>query len=307
MAELTVLAMPGNESMAEALAKGLMAERGTVHARSFPDGESYVRIETPVAGKDVALVSTLDRPDGKTLALLFAADAVRDLGARKVYLVAPYLAYLRQDCRFKEGEAVTSVSFGRMISGHFDGVVTVDPHLHRYASLDEICSVPSRVVHAAPFLARWISKNVDAPLVIGPDSESEQWVSEVSRAVDAPFVILNKIRKGDRKVEIAPLTFDRWRGRTPVLVDDIISTAHTMMRAVDLLKRSGAPPAVCLGIHAVFSDQAYGELQARGVARIVTTNTIPHESNDIDVSPLLSRALDSACTAARIVNRCTPE
>jgi len=137
------------------------------------------------------------------LPLLFAADTARDLGARRIGLVAPYLAYMRQDIRFHAGEAVTSRTFAAILSRHLDWLVTVDPHLHRYHELSEIYRIPTQVVHAAPFLASWIKRNVARPLIIGPDLESEQWVSQVAADADAPFLVCEKIRSGDRHVTIS--------------------------------------------------------------------------------------------------------
>src|SRR3546814_5690813 len=84
-----------------------------------------------------------------------------------------------------------------------DWLVTVDPHLHRYHELSEIYRIPTQVVHAAPFLASWIKRNVARPLIIGPDLESEQWVSQVAADADAPFLVCEKIRSGDRHVTIS--------------------------------------------------------------------------------------------------------
>src|SRR5829696_534139 len=108
-------------------------------------------------------------------------------------------------------------------------LVTVDPHLHRYKSLDEIYSIPTRVVHSAPFLAEWIAANEPAPLLIGPDIESEQWVSEVAARANAPYRILRKQRHGDRDVEITIPDLHEFSGRMPVLVDDIISSGRTII------------------------------------------------------------------------------
>src|SRR3546814_16966881 len=92
--------------------------------------------------KAVALVSTLARPDDGFLRLVFVADAARALGARDVTLIAPYLAYMRQDRRFRPGEAVTSRTFAGLISSSFDRLVTVDPHLQRYQALDQLYAIP---------------------------------------------------------------------------------------------------------------------------------------------------------------------
>ena len=139
------------------------------------------------------LVCTLDRPDDKFLPLVFAAAAARDLGAHGSALSAPYLAYMRQDRRFQPGEAVTSTYFAKLLSSQIDWLVTVDPHLHRRGSLAEIYSIPTQVMHAAPLISDWIRSEVKMPLLIGPDSESEQWVAAVARDAGAPHVVLQKI------------------------------------------------------------------------------------------------------------------
>lgn len=288
---MLVLPLPGNGAMMERLLAELRAERGAVTIRRFPDGETYIRSHDPVEGRDAALVCALARPDEKAVPLLLLADTLRDLGARSVGLIAPYLAYLRQDQRFQPGEGVTSAYFARLLSGRFDWLVTVDPHLHRYRSLDEIYSIPARVVGAAPAIAAWVRSHVRNPLLIGPDGESAQWVAQVAADANAPWIVLEKHRLGDRTVEVSVPDLREWPGRTPVLVDDIISTARTQIRAVGHLRELGAPAPVCIGVHGIFADAALEELRAAGAASVVTCNTIAHATNAIDVSALLAHAI----------------
>lgn len=283
-----LLAYPGNDALAEPLQRAMGADAVTFSMRRFPDGETYLRIDSGVQDRPVAVLCSLQDPDARLLPLLFIADTLRELGARQVGLVAPYLAYMRQDRRFQPGEALTSASFARVLSAHFDWLVTVDPHLHRRRSLGEIYPIPSEVVHAAPLLAEWIRTNVNAPLVVGPDEESEQWVRVVANAVPCPYVVLEKIRRGDRDVTVsAAPKMGSGPDRTPVLVDDIISSAHTMSETVRQLRSAGLARPVCVGVHGVFAAQAYETLQEAGAMRVVTTNSIAHASNDIDVSGLL--------------------
>ena len=285
-----VFALPGNEAFAGRLVAVLGAERGTAELRRFPDEETYLRVESPVAGRAAVIVCTLDRPDGKLLPLVFLADALRELGARRVLLAAPYLAYMRQDRRFQPGEAVTSASFARLLSTACDGLATVDPHLHRRSCLGEIYAVPTRIAHAASAVAAWIAAEVDAPLLIGPDEESGQWVSAVAEAAGAPFTVLEKVRRGDREVEVSVPEVERHRGRTPVLVDDIVSTGRTMVETARHLERLGLGRPVCVGVHAVFAEGAWEALR-EVAARVVTCNTVLHPSNAIDVSGLVAGAL----------------
>lgn len=277
------IGMPGNEAMALALAQRLGGDTGQLVLHVFPDGETYLRFLTDVAGRPLVIVCTLDRPDAKFLPLIFAAATARELGAAGVGLAAPYLAYMRQDRRFKPGEAVTSRQIAELLSNAFDWLVTVDPHLHRYASLGEIYRIPSRVVHAAPLISDWIRHNVGNPHIIGPDSESEQWVSAVAKDAGAPYSVLEKTRRGDRDVEISTHGLADLGARTPVLVDDIISSGRTMIEAARVLKAVGAAAPVCVAVHGLFADDSASLLIKEG-ARVVTANTVPHQTNAIDVA-----------------------
>ncbi len=283
-----LLAYPGNETLAESLRVALDAEPVVFTMRRFPDGETYLRIESEVRDRTVGLVCTLHDPDARFLPLIFMADTLRELGAPRIGLVAPYLAYMRQDRRFQSGEALTSSSVARLLSASFDWLVTVDPHLHRRRSLAEIYSIPAETVHAAPLLTEWIREHVTRPLVVGPDAESEQWVRVVAEAVPCPHVVLQKTRRGDRDVAVTKIPqIKGWAGHTPVLVDDIISSAGTMIETVKKFVGAGLLPPVCLAVHGVFAAQAYEALKEAGAARIVTTNSIPHLSNEIDISHVL--------------------
>lgn len=297
-----ILPMPGNENFAAALAAQGGWRLGEMETRRFPDGESYVRVRSDVRGSIVEIVCTLARPDEAFLPLVFAADAVRDLGATEVNLVAPYLAYMRQDRRFKPGEAVTSRSFARLVSTTFDRLTTIDPHLHRYRSLSELYSIGGQVLHAASALADWIAAKVRDPLIIGPDEESEQWVSAVAGRVGAPHVVLRKVRHGDRDVEIVVPDLSGFGGRRPVLIDDIASSGRTMSEAARQLVRRGLDRPVCAVVHGVFADDAYDRLSAVA-ERIVSTDSIPHRSNAIALAPLVADAITRNLDAAGPVRR----
>jgi ribose-phosphate pyrophosphokinase len=288
-----ILPLPGNETFASHLADAGGWELGHMETRRFPDGESYVRILSDVAGRPVDLVCTLARPDDGFLRLAFAADAARALGASEVTLIAPYLAYMRQDRRFQPGEAVTSKTFARVLSSTFDRLVTVDPHLHRYPALSALYTIPADTLHAAPVLADWIAAEVDQPLIIGPDEESEQWVSAIARRITAPYAVLRKIRHGDRNVDVELPDLSEWRARRPVLVDDIASSGQTLVEAAKKLPLQGFRRPVCAVVHGVFAEESYARL--RGLTdRIVSSDSIPHESNAIRLAPLIAATIGSA-------------
>lgn len=280
-------AMPGNDEFARLLAARVGAEPGEMDIRQFPDGETYLRVRSDVEGRLAVVVSTLVQPDEKLAPLYFLGNNLKSLGAVHVCLAAPYLAYMRQDKAFRPGEAVTSEYFAGLICSFADSIATVDTHLHRRESLSEIYSIPNLNAAAAGEISEWVRNNVRDPVIVGPDSESEQWVSEVAQMAGAPFVVLEKTRRGDRDVSVSAIELDGpYRDRTPVLVDDIISTARTMIETVHRLRELDIAAPVCIGVHAIFAGDAYDELMGAGAARVVTCNTIPHPTNGIDVSGL---------------------
>ncbi len=288
---LKIVAMAGNEPLTRALGQLLRASPLKLEHRRFPDGESYLRLHGDLSGASVIFVATLDRPDDKVPPLLFAADLARELGATRVGLVCPYLPYMRQDHRFNPGEALTSKTFARWLSAHFDWLVTVDPHLHRYASLDEIYTLQSEVVQAAPALADWIVAHIEKPVLIGPDAESEQWVSAVAGLQNLPWRVLTKTRHGDREVSMELPDLTGLEHRTPVLVDDIISSGATVAEATRHLTEAGLARPVVVAVHGLFGDRSRELLKHAGVARVVCTNSVNAPESEIGLSELLRPAV----------------
>lgn len=285
MSRAIVLALPGNEKLAGEIAAHAGFELGALETRRFPDGETYLRLQSDVGGREVVLVCTLANPDPQVVRLIFAARTARERGAARITLVAPYLAYMRQDKAFHEGEAVTSVQFAALLSNEIDRLITVDPHLHRHKALSEVYTVPAEALHAAPLLSAWIQANVADPLIVGPDIESEQWANAI--AAGAPTVVLRKERRGDRQVEITFPDLAPFAGRQPVLVDDIASSGRTLVEACKGLEQRGFARPICVVVHPLFAEDAFDRLRAVA-ARVVSTDTVTHPSNGIGVAGLVA-------------------
>jgi ribose-phosphate pyrophosphokinase len=285
-----LIAWPGADACADRLAAKLDAPRCRLDSRRFPDGERYLRVMDTVAGRDAVVVAQLRDPDPQLPGLLFLADALHDLGARRVLLAAPYLPYMRQDTRFRAGEAVTSRSLAKWLSSAFDALVTVDPHLHRHAALDALYTIPTQAVASAPAIARWLPSAVDFPYLVGPDAESRQWVATLADLAGCPYTVLAKQRLGDRTVVLSAPDAQALRGHTPVLVDDIVASGRTMAAAVRACRVDGAAAPVCIGVHAVFAGDAAALLEGAGAGRVVTCNALTHPSNAIDVLEALADA-----------------
>ena len=285
--------MPDCEPLANSIVSKSDMTRGKFTHHTFPDGETYIRLETPVQGKDVIVLCSLDHPNDKILPLIMLSSTARDLGANSIGLICPYLAYMRQDKSFKPGEGITSKYFADLLSTHFNWLVTIDPHLHRYSNLADVYSIPATVIHADGPISDWIHTHIDKPLIVGPDSESKQWVASVADQIGAPYIVLQKERFGDHDVKVHIPDLDRWKTHTPIVVDDIISTAGTMMDTVQHLRDGGLQPPVCIGVHALFPGTAYDNLMQAGAEKVVTCNTISHPTNEIDIAPLLVRFINT--------------
>ena len=292
MNDVLIVALPAAEELAEALAERLRCTANPVQVHRFPDGESGVRLPTAVDGKRVVFAAQLERPDEKTLPLLFAADAARELGAAQRILVAPYLPYMRQDERFRPGDAISSRSYANLLSGAFDALLTVDPHLHRVATLQEAIPVrDAMVLDGAPLLSDHIATQCTADvLLIGPDEESLQWVAQAARRHGWEHGVCRKTRHGDREVDIELPTL-AVRGRAVVLMDDVASSGHTLARAAALLREAGAASVDVAVTHALFAEGAVALIREAGVDRLWSTDCIPHPSNAVSIVPAVAARL----------------
>ena len=287
-----VFSFPEQTDLCQALLQQGQWEQGEWEWRHFPDHESYIRVKSAVQSKPVAILCSLNSPDTKIMSIIFLSQTLKELGATHITLIAPYLGYMRQDKRFQDGEAITSDIFAKLLSPYIRRLITIDPHLHRHKRLEEIYNCACTVLTAAPLMAAWIAAHVPNPLIIGPDMESEQWVANVAQRAKAPYIILEKTRHGDRDVEILLPDATPHKKRTPVLVDDIISTGSTLIKAIGLLQQQGFTHSICMATHGLFSDADYQRLQQTGT-HIVTSNTISHPTNAIDIAPLLKASFNA--------------
>ncbi len=271
-----------------ATAAGMRLAR--IERHRFPDGELKLRLPQPLPRR-VALLRTLDHPNEKLVELLLCASTARTLGAVHLTLVAPYLAYMRQDIAFEPGEAVSQRIVGNFIAGLFDAVITVDPHLHRVASLHE--AVPLKeawVLSGAPLLSDLIATRRQQPVLVGPDEESAQWIAKAAARHALDFIVCRKIRHGDRSVEIS-LPQGKVQGRATVLLDDVASSGHTLASAARQLIAAGAGSVDVAVTHALFADGAVQLIKDAGVTHIWSADCIHHPSNAVSMAPLIAAAL----------------
>lgn len=287
----TIHSFEGSAKAARSLAEALGVAFRPVHCRHFPDGESLVRVEEtlPVA----ILYCPLDRPNEKLVDLMLAAAALRENGAGRLILVAPYLAYMRQDMEFHPGEAVSQKVIGKLIAERFDALVTVDPHLHRTASLQQIMpGVTTRIVHAAGTLSAMLAAEVTPDtILVGPDVESRPWVEEVAAPLGLQVLVGEKRRLGDRDVDLSIANIETVVGRPVILVDDLISSGTTLLRCAALARAAGARRIEVLATHCLAGEADLQALLAGGIARVRSTDTVPGPTAAVSMVPAIADAL----------------
>jgi ribose-phosphate pyrophosphokinase len=259
-----------------------------VERHRFPDGEIKLTLPVPLPPAVVVLRS-LHHPNEKLLELVLLADTARALGSRHLTLVAPYLAYMRQDRAFAPGEAVSQPIVGRLLSERFDRVVTVDPHLHRTPELWQ--AVPAKqavALSAAPLIGTWLHAREPGALLLGPDAESEQWV-QAAAAERLEYAVCTKHRHGDRAVQIQ-LPARPLAGRHVVLLDDVASTGSTLVECAKLALAAGAASVEAAVTHALLDRSSTERLAAAGIRHLTSTDTVPHPSNRVPVAGLIASA-----------------
>lgn len=279
------------------LAKACGLAAACVERHRFPDEE--LRLKLPVNAEGqlpelVVIYRSLDRPNDKLVELLLVSREARRLGTRQVLLVAPYLAYMRQDMAFHPGEIVSQQIIGHFLSELMDGLITVDPHLHRISRLDEAFPGPYAIsLSGAPMLARLIAQERPQALLMGPDAESAQWIATAAAACGFDHGVCTKVRHGDHDVRITLPADVSVKDRHVVLLDDVASSGRTLVEASKLLRAAGARSVDVAVTHALFAADALDVIRAAGVAHIWSTDCIVHPSNAIQMAPELAQAVQT--------------
>ena len=278
------------KEQAEALADALGVPCRIVQTHRFPDGENKITLPSSLPGH-VIICRSLDHPNEKLLELLLAAKTARELGAKLVTLVAPYLCYMRQDKAFEPGEAVSQRIVGSFLADLFDNVITVDPHLHRIQYLEQVVPATGALtLSATALMADFLAERLQNPVLLGPDSEAEQWVGAVALPNEWEYGVCEKLRSGDRQVEITLPEIDL-RGRDVVIVDDVASSGHTLLQATEGCLAANARQVDVLVTHALLGDDAKQQLIRAGVGNIWSTDSVSHDSNVIPLHGLLRDAV----------------
>jgi ribose-phosphate pyrophosphokinase len=296
-----ILAGTAHPALGEAVARELGAQPLPHRLERTPDGELLVRIDESARGRAVAIVQPTAAPVGEHLLdLLLLADGCWRLGAQRVTAVIPYLGYSRQDRRTEPGESLGARVVAQVLAGaHLDRVVVVDPH---NPAVESGFACPLEQLSAVSLLARAVERHVGKPhgtdcVIVAPDLGATKLAQRYAKLLGWPVAIVHKERLGPREV-VAERIIGDVRGLTPVIVDDIVSTAGTISAAVTLLAARGAKlPVVVVATHGLFTGPAVDRLRALPLARVVTTDSVPQPAglpfahDVVPLAPILAEAI----------------
>ena len=260
----------------------------------FPDDELRIRIYPELKNKNVILVQSFYKSISNCIVeVIFAAQTARELGAKRIILVAPYFPYMRQDKRFHKGESISQSIIAGLIDEYFDSVYIMDPHLHRKKVLESVFKISSKKLTANNLIADYIRRHIKDPIIIGPDAESYKWARNVAEILGVESAILMKKRYSSYNVKVKLNKKIGLTKKNAIIVDDIVSTGHTILETAKILRKLGAKKIYCICVHGIFADGALKKLK-RAKISIISTNTIPNEAAKIDVSSVISENLASS-------------
>jgi ribose-phosphate pyrophosphokinase len=260
-----------------------------INYEKFPDKESHINIPVNVKGKKVFVnVDYAQAPDQLLSVSFLIGETLKRLGAKKVFLIAPYLIYMRQDKEFIKGDVVSAPIVCKLIAKHFDGIITIDPHLHRIHSLKPFFGNKVSIISATKTLGEFLKNKKEDFVLVGPDEESKQWVKKVASISKREFVVATKERLGSRKVRVH---IQRkgviLKNRKAIIIDDIISTGHTILEGIKGLKKEKVKSIECYCIHGIFAEKALEKIRLVG-AKAYASNTMVNPVAKIDVSEIIS-------------------
>jgi ribose-phosphate pyrophosphokinase len=289
---MIIIPGPASNTLGEAIAHHLRQEPVFISNRIFPDGESYIKLPSDLKGETVVMVqTTAPEPDRKIMQLLFMARTAQDLGAKRIIVVLPYMAYARQDKRFLEGEALSfDIVLDLLEAAGVNDTILID--VHGEESLEVLKPKHKMRIHnltAIFVLADYLKKNsYDGAYSLSPDIGRRDLVSSVSKVMGGGFAFFEKIRDrytGKTTMIVKDLDL---KGRNVVIFDDIISSGGTMARAIEGLKEQGAGKVAAVCTHALPVPGANEKLKNAGADRIVATDTVESIYETVSVAGLIA-------------------
>lgn len=296
-----------SQDLAASVARELGEKLCYVETRKFPDGERYLRISESVENEEVTVIQSTGYPqDENLMELIFMIANLKDLGAKKVRVVVPYMGYARQEKRFNPGETISAKIVCEMIeSAGADEFITFN--IHEKCVLD-FFNIPARNISAMPDIADYLNKKFfkkeDAkPLIIAPDKGAYGFAQEISEIIGCDCTYLTKVRLGPDKVETKivdvrcdsesenTVNVDSVKGMHAIIVDDIIATGGTIVNAINILKQYGASFVDVCCVHPILTNNGATRIYAAGANKIIGTNSLSSDTSRVSIASSIADAL----------------
>ncbi len=289
--ELKIFSGSAHNLLAQRIADYCKIPLGNATVASFPDGETMVKINENIRGRDVFIVQPTCPPTNQNLMeLLIMVDAARRASAARITAVIPFFGYARQDRKDQPRVPITAKLVANLLAASgVNRVLTVDLHAQQVAGFFDI---PVDHLFAAPVILQYLkSKALNDPVVVSPDVGGLKMANAYAQALDASLAIVAKRRKSPTEVSATSL-IGEVDGRSVILVDDLTETAGTLTAAARLLKEHGAKEIMACVSHAVLSDLGISRLKDSCITELVCTNSVPvREGSGIQITPLCIASL----------------
>jgi len=289
---LLIIPGPASTQLGRSIARSLDVKVLEVESKSFPDGESYVRLMGDVKGEHVAVVqSTCPPQDTHLMQLLMLVDAVSSMGAIEVTAVVPYLAYARQDRAFRPFEAVSIRTVLNLLGSlSVKRLVTVDihtPDVFNFASFSCVNLSTTRI------LTEYFSRlNLGEAMAFAPDEKAVRMASEAAGILKGGYGWFKKERdRVTSEIKTTCAGREEVKGKTVILFDDIISSGGTTANAVRMLKELGAKRVFSACVHPLLVGSSYEKILGSGAESVVGTDSVPSKVSLVSVGPLIAEAL----------------
>ena len=290
------------QDLAASVARELGEKLCYVESKKFPDGEKYLRIQGDIESEVTIIQSTGYPQDENLMELLFLISNLKDLGAKKVRVIVPYMGYARQEKRFNPGETVSAKVVCELIqSAGADEFITFNIHEE---SVLNFFDIPAKNISAMPVIANYFKDTIDEkPLIIAPDKGAYGFAREISQILDCDCTYLTKVRLTPDKVETKivdvrcdsesenTVNIDSVKGMHAIIVDDIIATGGTIVNAVNILKEYGASKIDVCCVHPILTNNGVSRIYEAGANKIIGTNSLSSDTSRVSLAKTIADIL----------------
>jgi ribose-phosphate pyrophosphokinase len=294
---MKIILGPASTELGERISELTSLEKVGVAQRTFPDGESYVRLLGDVQNEHAVIVQTTSAPqDTRIMQLAFIADAAKRNGAKKVTAIVPYLAYARQDKAFLQGENISAETVSAMLeAAGVDALITVN--IHAEDALNKF-PYPARSISAIPILAEYfLKKGYKKAFALAPDKGAMYIAEQAQKILGGDAGHLEKQRDRHTGQTSQTALSVNVKGKTVIIFDDIISTGGTIIGAAKILRELGAVRVMAACVHPLLIGDAEKRILDSGVEEIVGTDSVPSNTSKVTLAPLIAKELQAPKSA----------